>query len=101
MKTTIFQFILVIFLFSCTSKPVPPTINPQAFDKVIEGKQVKLYTLKNQKGMEITVTNWGGRIVSWLVPDKNGIREDVVFGYDSINGYLNACLLYTSPSPRD
>ena len=90
MKTAIFQFILVIFLFSCTSKPVPPTINPQAFDKVIDGKQVKLYTLKNQKGMEITVTNWGGRIVSWLVPDKNGIREDVVFGYDSINGYLNA-----------
>ena len=40
--------------------------------------------------MEITVTNWGGRIVSWLVPDKNGTREDVVFGYDSINGYLNA-----------
>ena len=90
MKTAIFQFILVIFLFSCTSKPVPPTINPQAFDKVIDGKQVKLYTLKNQKGMEITVTNWGGRIVSWLVPDKNGNREDVVFGYDSINGYLNA-----------
>ena len=65
MKTAIFQFILVIFFFSCTSKPVPPTINPQAFDKVIDGKQVKLYTLKNQKGMEITVTNWGLDYRGW------------------------------------
>jgi len=40
--------------------------------------------------MEITVSNWGGRIISWLVPDKKGNMEDVVLGYDSINGYLNA-----------
>ena len=82
--------ILLILICSCTSKEVPPTINPQAYNKVIDGKQVKIFTLKNQKGMEITVTNFGGRIVSWLVPDKKGTMEDVVFGFDSITGYLGA-----------
>lgn len=81
---------LLVFLFSCTTKPVPPTINPEAYNKMFDGKQVKLFTIKNQKGMEITVTNFGARIVSWMVPDKKGIKEDVVFGYDSIDGYLNS-----------
>ncbi|MCK9411200.1 MAG: galactose mutarotase [Prolixibacteraceae bacterium] len=90
MRTIFFSSILAMLLFSCAGKTVPSTINPQAFNKLIDGKKVMIYTLKNQKGMEITVTNWGGRIVSWLVPDKRGIMEDVVLGYDSINGYLNA-----------
>ncbi|MCK9638975.1 MAG: galactose mutarotase [Prolixibacteraceae bacterium] len=90
MRTVFFSFIFAIFLFSCAERPVPSTINPQAFSKLIDGQQVMLYTLKNQKGMEITVSNWGGRIISWLVPDKKGNMEDVVLGYDSINGYLNA-----------
>jgi len=90
MKTTFFPLILLIIIVSCNSKPVLPTINPQAYNKVVDGKQVKIFTLKNQKGMEITVTNFGGRIVSWLVPDKKGLMEDVVFGFDSIDGYLGA-----------
>lgn len=81
---------LLSLLFSCTTKPVPPTINPEAYNKMFEGKQVKLYTMKNQKGMEIMVTNFGARIVSWMVPDKKGVLEDVVFGFDSIDGYLNS-----------
>ncbi len=90
MKAILFKLIFFLLLFSCTNKPIPPTINPQAFNKMIEGKQVKLFTLKNQKGMEITVTNYGARIVSWMVPDKRGIKEDIVLGYDSIDGYLNS-----------
>lgn len=90
MKTTLVQLLLLVLLFACTSKPVPPTINPEAYNKMFDGKQVKLFTMKNQKGMEITVTNFGARIVSWMVPDKKGVFEDVVFGYDSIDGYLNA-----------
>ncbi|HWS00863.1 MAG TPA: aldose epimerase family protein [Prolixibacteraceae bacterium] len=90
MKQTFSKLFLLLLIFSCTGKPVPPTINPEAFNKTIDGKQVKLFTLKNQKGMEITVTNWGARIVSCLVPDKKGVMADVVFGHDSIDGYLNA-----------
>ncbi len=90
MRTILLQMLLLTLLFSCTNKPVPPVINPEAFNKTIDGKQVKLFTMKNQKGMEIFVTNFGARIVSWMVPDKKGTFEDVVMGYDSIDGYLNA-----------
>ncbi len=88
MKTILFPFLLLLIVISCTTKPVQPTVNPQSFNKIIDGKQIKLYTLSNQKGMEITVTNYGARIVSWMVPDKKGLLEDVVFGFDSIEGYL-------------
>lgn len=90
MKATYFTLFFLFLLFSCTTKTIPPTINPKNFEKTIDGKLVKLFTIKNQKGMEITVTNYGGRIVSWLAPDKNGNLEDIVFGHDSIDGYLNA-----------
>ena len=98
MKTTFFQLMLLLLLFSCTSKPVPPTINPEAYNKMVGGKQVMLFTMKNQKGMEINVTNFGARIVSWMVPDKMGKKEDVVLGYDSIDGYLNASESYFGAS---
>ena len=88
MKTLLFQLIFFLLVISCTNKPAPSTINPKAFDKMVDGKQVKLFTLKNSKGVELTITNYGGRIVSWMVPDKNGRFEDVVFGYDSIDNYL-------------
>jgi hypothetical protein len=51
MKTLLFQLILFLLVISCTNKPAPPAINPKAFDKMVDGKQVKLFTLKNSKGM--------------------------------------------------
>ena len=61
-----------------------------AFQKTIDGKKTDLYTLKNSKGMEVAITNFGGRVVSILVPDKNGKLTDVVEGFDSVEGYKNA-----------
>lgn len=90
MRTILFQFLLIFLVIACAPKPKAPTVDPGLFSKTVDGKQVKLYTIQNQAGMELTVTNYGGRIVSWLVPDKNGKFEDVVFGHDSIDGYLNA-----------
>lgn len=40
--------------------------------------------------MQLAITNYGGRIVSWLAPDSNGSFDDIVLGFDSIEGYLNA-----------
>lgn len=62
-------------------------VNP--FDATIDGKQVKLFTLKNSKGMEVQLTNFGASIVALKVPDKKGVAEDVVLGYDSAQGYVN------------
>lgn len=49
----------------------------------------KLYVLKNKNGMEVCVTNLGARIVSVMVPDKNGHFVDVVLGYDKLIGYVD------------
>lgn len=59
------------------------------FDATIDGKQVKLFRLKNVKGMEVQLTNYGASIVSLKVPDKQGVMDDVALGYDSIQGYIN------------
>lgn len=71
-------------------------LDPMAFDTVISEKQVKLYTLKNSNGMEVCITNYGGRVVSLVVPDKDGKPTDVVLGFDNIAQYAD-----TLNSPSD
>ena len=71
-------------------------LNPSAFDSTINGKKTELLTLTNQKGMEVCLTNYGGRVVSICVPDKNNKPTDVVLGYDNIAQYAD-----TLHSPSD
>ena len=59
------------------------------FDTVINEKPVKLYTLTNANGVEVCVTNFGGRVVSLMVPDRDGKMTDVVLGYDNIRQYAD------------
>ena len=59
------------------------------FQSVVDGDSTDLYVLKNANGMEVAVTNYGGRIVSVMVPDKNGTLQDVVLGFDSVQGYTS------------
>ena len=76
-----------ILLASCNCDKCETTVsglNPAAFDTIINEKPVKLYTLKNAKGMEVCITNYGGRVVSLVVPDRNGKPTDVVLGFDNI-----------------
>ena len=47
----------------------------------------RFYTLKNKGGMEVVVTNYGGRIVSVKLADKNGVVRDVVLGFDKVEDY--------------
>ncbi len=65
-------------------------LSTAAFDTTINNKLVKLYTLSNNNGMEVCITNFGGRIVSLVVPDKNGKQTDVVLGYDNIAQYADS-----------
>jgi aldose 1-epimerase len=71
-------------------------LDPAKFDTTIQEKPVKLYILKNQNGMEVCITNYGGRVVSLVVPDKNGKPTDVVLGFDNIAQYAD-----TLNSPTD
>ncbi|MBU3019170.1 galactose mutarotase [Paraglaciecola agarilytica] len=56
-----------------------------------QGQDIKRFTLSNDNGMQVSVTNWGAYVTSILVPDKNGLIEDVVLGYDSAEEYINDC----------
>jgi aldose 1-epimerase len=63
-------------------------LNKADFVSEVAGKPTALYVLKNEKGMEVCITNYGGRVVSIVVPDKNGAMTDVVLGYDKIADYV-------------
>ena len=76
---------------STTQIALPPS---SGFEKTIDGKQTHLYILKNKNGMEAAVTNYGGHLVSVLVPDKTGKLTDVAIGFDSIDGYKKAMSAY-------
>lgn len=55
-----------------------------AYQRTINGKQTNLYQLTNKNGAIVQITNYGGRIMSIVVPDKNGKPTDVALGYDSV-----------------
>lgn len=89
-------------LFSCTN-PETKIQNPGSADSIavtlperkgfqdtINDKQTDLYILQNSKGMKAAVTNYGGRLVSLLVPDKNGNLTDVVVGFKTVKEYVNS-----------
>lgn len=71
-------------------------LKPTNFDSIIGGKKTELITIKNQSGMEVCLTNYGGRVVSLSVPDKSGKPTDVVLGYDNIAQYAD-----TARTPSD
>ena len=62
-------------------------LDPQNFAAERDGKPTALYTLTNASGMEVCITNFGGRIVSIMVPDANGELKDVVLGFDKVSDY--------------
>jgi len=93
MRTTAFAILAsVMMLASCQQgsqeKTTASGLVPAKFESTIEdGKPTHLYTIKNEKGMEVCVTNIGGRIVSIWVPGKDGVFHDVALGFDNIDDY--------------
>jgi aldose 1-epimerase len=53
----------------------------------LDGKKVYLYTLTNKSGTEVKITNYGGIVTSWITPDKNGQKSNIVLGFDDLKGY--------------
>ena len=63
-------------------------LDPENFIGSYNGAETGLYVMTNEAGMEVCVTNFGGRIVSIIVPDKNGEPKDVVLGFDKVSDYF-------------
>ena len=68
--------------------PLKSLVKKSAFNQIVDNKQVHLFTLENKNGMTVQITNFGGRIVSLFVPDKEGNYDDVVLGHDLLDHYL-------------
>ena len=77
-----------------TLKPKAMIPDKKNFEDTIDGKQTDLYVLKNHNGMTAAITNYGGRLVSLLVPDKNGKMTDVVVGFNSLEDYAKSTESY-------
>ncbi len=67
------------------------------FGKLEDGTSVSLYTLTNKNGVEVKITNYGGTITSLKAPDNEGNLENIVLGFDSIEGYLSDAYKQAGP----
>lgn len=89
--------LMLIFFMSCRNKQPLETniqISRSNFQAEFGGEEIDLFKLSNRNGMQIAITNYGGRIVSWLAPDRDGKLADIVLGFNSIDEYLNANEIY-------
>lgn len=62
---------------------------PARFKQVDCKNNLKKFILENDKNMQITLSNLGARLVSLIIPNKDGILQDIVLGYDNLSEYLN------------
>ena len=92
MKKLLILIGAVALLASCSQKKevalTASGLNPENFVDTFNDAPTALYTLTNANGMEVCITNFGGRIVSILVPDNQGQMKDVVLGFDKVSDYF-------------
>jgi aldose 1-epimerase len=85
--------ILLVLAVACQPKAktgeYPGMVKQENFQSTYKDLQTDLYTIKNKNGIVMQVTNYGAKIVTLFVPDKDGNFKDIVFGYDNIKDYLD------------
>ena len=86
MKTNFLMLLSIIFFAGCTSKN-KPTITAENWGTV-DSEPVYLYTLTNSNGVTAKITNFGGIVVEFTAPDRDGQMENIVLGLGSLDEYL-------------
>jgi aldose 1-epimerase len=76
----------ILLSFAALAQGAGSGIKRSTFGKM-EGQTVDLYTLTNSHGMQVAITNYGGRVVSIMVPDRSGKMGDVINGFDHAEQY--------------
>lgn len=111
MKTNLFLFLAagIMSLSACDSSQKSASDNSDStstdsistmipsksnYQETIDGKTTDLFVLKNDNNMQVAITNYGGRIVSIIVPDKEGEMVDVALGTDKVSSYKREENLY-------
>jgi aldose 1-epimerase len=65
-------------------------VSREAFGTLPDGRQVDVFTLRNDNGVVVRVIDYGGIVLSITAPDRDGNAGDIVLGYDELDGYLAA-----------
>jgi aldose 1-epimerase len=97
-KNQLIAFVVFVsLLVGCTSSStssetlqmLDTTALKGAYSKLVGNQNTSIYFLRNSNNVTVAITNYGGRMVALIVPDKNGLATDIVLGYDSVDHYLN------------
>jgi aldose 1-epimerase len=99
---------VLIALFIVTSRLIPaeqtapltlarPGVAHRGWGRAPNGQPAEIYLLRNARGMEARITTYGATIISLSVPDRAGRMDDIVLGFDTIEGYLSRAYLRDSP----
>jgi aldose 1-epimerase len=80
-------FFLCLLGCAALSPSDPGQISRQHYGTA-DGLSVELFTLRNTRGVEVKISNYGGIVVSFKVPDRQGRMGDVVLGFDSLDEYV-------------
>ncbi len=81
---------IILSIEACQSNRKDPSpMTSSVFGKLPDNREVLQYTLTNRAGMSAQVINYGATITSLRVPDRSGKMDDVVLGYDSVQGYMD------------
>lgn len=84
--TFVLLMFAVVLLSGSQRRPKIALVRTEPFGQV-DGQQVELYTLSNRRGVEAQITNYGATLVALKVPDREGQFDDVLLGYDTLEGY--------------
>src|SRR5262245_58328114 len=97
MKSTIGCITGAVLVLGCVSAapaaerhPPASTIEAGVFGRMPDGTEVRIYTLKNQRGAIAKVTEYGATLTELWMPDRDGKLANVVLGFDRLEPYLNA-----------
>ncbi len=92
-QINLLSVLIVVLVGACQSnvgeQKTASGLERKNFQRVVNSKETDLFTLRNKSGAEVCITNYGGRIVSLLVPDRDGQLQDVVLGFDNIQEYVD------------
>ncbi len=87
------KYLLIIamatIITSCGRNGQEPSIISEEFGTMPNGRKALIYTLVNKQGLKARVTDYGAKLVSLEVPDRNGNPADVILGYETLSQYLS------------
>jgi aldose 1-epimerase len=89
-RTLVVGLSAVLIAGCSTSSPSGGGIKEKRFGKMPDGTKITSYTLRNAKGAEATIINYGGIVTTLKMPDRNGNSGDVVLGFDNLNDYVKS-----------